>query len=87
MLKIVSKVLFFLYQALHIWGFVIFLTETEESPASDIMIVVLFIGTYQYFEFYSLLIIIIIIAPFLLIYLGVKSYRKKIRQEAIARRL
>ena len=48
-LKIASKILFFLYQALHIWGFVIFLTETEESPASDIMIVILFIGTYQYF--------------------------------------
>lgn len=79
--------MFFIYQGLHIWGFVIFFTETDESVASDYMIVILFLGTYQYFEFYSLIILIVIVAPFLLIYMGIKAYRKKIKQEAIARRL
>lgn len=86
-MKVVSKVLFLLYQGLHVWGFILFFTETKESVASDLMIVILFIGTYQYFEFYSLLLVVVVVAPFVLIYMGVKSYLKRRRQAGIARRL
>lgn len=45
---IAGRLLFCLYTGLHIWGYIIFITETEPNPADYYTIVVFFIGTYQY---------------------------------------
>lgn len=74
-IMIASRILFALYTALHIWGYIIFASSGTPNLADYYIIVVFFIGTYQYLEVYLGLIGFIIVVPFLLVYLAVKTVK------------
>lgn len=72
---IVSRILFAVYTALHIWGYIIFASSGDPNLADYYIIIVFFIGTYQYLEVYLGLIGFVIVVPFLLAYLAVKAIK------------
>ena len=62
----INKIQFVLYQLSHFIGIIFLLTYdfTNNSTAKMLIIVVIIIGTYQYMEFYLLLVFLAIILPY-----------------------
>lgn len=87
LLNVVSKVLFTVYLGVHIWGYVIFANAEEPSPADYLIIIVLFLGTYQYLEVYLGIAGVLIALPFFLVYLLVSAIRKRRKGSQNVRRL
>ncbi len=86
-LKIVSRFLFIMYTILHIWGYIIFISVETPSPADYLIIIIIFLGTYQYLEIYLGIVGLILVLPFLLIYLAVKAIKKRRKNKALSLRL
>ena len=83
---VAGRTLFAIYTALHIWGYIIFIENGNPNLCDYFIIVVFFLGTYQYLEVYLGIVGLIIVLPFLLLYLmiqAIKKYRKKAKITAM----
>lgn len=72
-----SRTLFVLYTCLHIWGYIIFVSDNEPNLADYFIIIVFFIGTYQYLEIYLGVAGLLVVLPFFLIYVIVQTIRDR----------
>ncbi len=84
---LVSRTLFALYTAMHVWGYIIFINSDTPNAADYFIIVVFFIGTYQYLELYLGIVGLVIVLPFFLVYLAAKAIKKHRKNKRIARML
>ena len=59
---------FGIYQLVHFWGvLLLFLADFKDENQENFVIVVIFVGTFQYMEFYVMIIFCLVIMPFWLI--------------------
>lgn len=85
-IMIASRTLFLLYTGLHVWGYIIFINNSTPNVCDYFIIVVFFLGTYQYLEIYLGIVGLVIVLPFILMYLliqAIKKYRKKSKISAM----
>ena len=78
-----SRILFVLYTCLHVWGYIIFVNDDDPSLAAYFIIVVFFIGTYQYLEIYLGIVGLLIVLPFFLIYVIGQAIRDKMKSRRV----
>jgi len=60
-----SRTQFALYHLIHIWGFFLLLTNDIPSEAArTFLTVIILLSTYQYLEFYLIIVFLIVVLPF-----------------------
>jgi hypothetical protein len=76
---IFGKVQFIIYQIIHFCGILIYFKGGDQSQGEDVIItyitIILFLGTYQYIEFYLLFVFFVLVLPFYMLrklYVSVK---------------
>lgn len=84
---VISRLLFGMYTAMHVWGYIIFINSETPNAADYFIIVVFFLGTYQYLQIYLGIVGVLVVLPFFLAYLIIKAIKKNRKNKRISKLL